>query len=69
MNLHKVALGVFEFNERAQACYRKCGFVDEGRFREEYFQDGRHWDVIRMSILRGEWEVLSSEAQVAVTQT
>jgi len=25
--------------------------------------------VIRMSILRGEWEVLSSEAQVAVTQT
>ena len=33
MNLHKVALGVFEFNERAQACYRKCGFVGEGRFR------------------------------------
>ncbi len=66
MNLHKVALGVFEFNERAQACYRKCGFVEEGRFREEYFQDGRYWDVIRMSILRGEWEVLSSEAQAAV---
>jgi RimJ/RimL family protein N-acetyltransferase len=58
INMHKVALGVFEFNERAMACYRKCGFVDEGRFREEYFQDGRYWDVVRMSILRGEWQGL-----------
>jgi RimJ/RimL family protein N-acetyltransferase len=62
MNLHKVMLGVFDFNERAQACYRKCGFVDEGRFREEYFQDGRYWDVIRMSILRREWQALQAPA-------
>jgi RimJ/RimL family protein N-acetyltransferase len=56
MNLNKVSLGVFEFNERAIACYRKCGFVEEGRLREEYYQDGRYWDVIRMSILRREYE-------------
>jgi RimJ/RimL family protein N-acetyltransferase len=66
MNLHKVALGVFEFNERGYACYRKCGFVDEGRFREEYFQDGRYWDVIRMSILRSEWRALHSMAEANV---
>lgn len=65
MNLHKVMLGVFEFNERAQACYKKCGFVDEGRLREEYFQDGRYWDVIRMSILRREWEALQATESVA----
>jgi RimJ/RimL family protein N-acetyltransferase len=65
MNLHKVMLGVFEFNERAYACYRKCGFVDEGRFREEYFQDGRYWDVIRMSILRREWDALQTKEEVA----
>jgi RimJ/RimL family protein N-acetyltransferase len=63
MNLHKVALGVFEFNERGYACYRKCGFVDEGRFREEYFQDGRYWDVIRMSILQSEWRALPGSAR------
>jgi RimJ/RimL family protein N-acetyltransferase len=63
MNLHKVALGVFEFNERAKACYRKCGFVEEGRFREEYFQDGQYWDVIRMSILRREWQALRGEVE------
>jgi RimJ/RimL family protein N-acetyltransferase len=67
MNLHKVALGVFEFNERAYACYRKCGFVDEGRFREEYFQNGRYWDVIRMSILRSEWRALHQSATSEVT--
>jgi RimJ/RimL family protein N-acetyltransferase len=66
MNLHKVALGVFEFNSRAQAVYRKCGFVEEGRFREEYYQDGRYWDVIRMSVLRREWEALHGSAKVAV---
>jgi RimJ/RimL family protein N-acetyltransferase len=66
MNLHKVALGVFEFNERAQACYRKCGFVDEGRFREEYYQDGRYWDVLRMSILKREWQKSQRSASAAV---
>jgi RimJ/RimL family protein N-acetyltransferase len=66
MNLHKVALGVFEYNERGQACYRKCGFVEEGRFREEYFQDGRYWDVIRMSILRSEWRAIQEAAKSEV---
>ena len=65
MNLHKVALGVFEFNERAQACYRKCGFVLEGRNREDYFQDGRYWDIIRMSVLDREFEALHGGAERA----
>ena len=56
MNLHKVALGVFEFNERGLAMYAKLGFVEEGRFRDNLFQDGRYWDLVRMSILRREYE-------------
>ena len=58
MNLHKVTLGVFEFNERALAMYTKLGFVEEGRFREDLFQDGRYWDLIRLSILRREYEAV-----------
>ncbi len=65
MNLHKVALGVFDFNERAQAVYRKVGFVEEGRSREDVYEDGRYVDVIRMSVLRREWEAL--RATVGVT--
>jgi len=58
MNLHKVTLGVFEFNGRGLAMYTKLGFVEEGRFREDLFQDGRYWDLIRMSILRREYEAV-----------
>jgi RimJ/RimL family protein N-acetyltransferase len=62
MNLHRVDLGVFEFNERAIACYRKCGFVEEGRRREAYYQDGRYWDIVSMSVLRREFEALHGAA-------
>ena len=34
LGLHRVALFVFEFNERAIRAYRRCGFVIEGRSRE-----------------------------------
>jgi len=62
MNLHRVSLGVFEFNERARAVYRKAGFTDEGRERDAYFQDGRYWDILRMSILEHEWRARHSGA-------
>jgi RimJ/RimL family protein N-acetyltransferase len=66
MNLNKVSLGVFETNDRAQAVYRKTGFVEEGRAREDYYQDGRYWDVVRMSVLRREWDALHGSATAAV---
>lgn len=69
MNLHKVSLGVFEFNPRGYAVYKKCGFVEEGRRREEVYQDGRYWDVIWMSILRDEFEALHGQASAAVSVT
>ena len=59
MNLNRVELGTFDFNERAQACYRKCGFVEEGRRREDRYIDGRYCDLLIMGILRREWEAAS----------
>jgi len=64
MNLNRVELGTFDFNERAQACYRKCGFVEEGRRREDRYIDGRYCDLVIMGILRREWEAASG-AQAA----
>jgi len=63
MNLNKVTLGVFDINPRARAVYDKLGFIEEGRSREEYFQDGRYVDVIRMSVLRREFEALYPPAE------
>ena len=55
LGLHRVALAVFEFNERAIRSYRRCGFVAEGASREAIWRDGRFWDEIQMSILEDEW--------------
>jgi RimJ/RimL family protein N-acetyltransferase len=56
LNLHRVALAVFEFNERAIRAYRSCGFIVEGRARQAIWRDGRWWDEITMSVLDEEWQ-------------
>jgi RimJ/RimL family protein N-acetyltransferase len=58
LGLHRVALFVFEFNERAIRTYRRCGFVIEGRSRESIYRDGRWWDELAMSVLESDWRAL-----------
>ena len=55
LGLHRIALQVFAFNERAIASYRKSGFVVEGRARDAILRGGRYWDELSMSILEDEW--------------
>lgn len=57
MNLNRVELFVYDFNARAQAAYRKCGFVEEGRRRQALYRRGAWHDLVVMSVLREEWEV------------
>ncbi len=56
LNLERVSLDVFEYNERAIHCYEKLGFTHEGRMREALHRDGRRWDMLYMGILREEWQ-------------
>jgi RimJ/RimL family protein N-acetyltransferase len=55
LGLHRIALSVFEFNERAIRAYATCGFLAEGRAREAVWRDGRWWDELWMSVLAAEW--------------
>jgi RimJ/RimL family protein N-acetyltransferase len=55
VGLHRIQLGVFSFNARAMAAYRKAGFVEEGRRREAIRHDGHWYDDVQMSILAREW--------------
>lgn len=55
MNIHKVKLHVFSYNERAIKSYEKCGFKVEGVLRQEIFRDGRYNDIIVMGILKEEF--------------
>jgi RimJ/RimL family protein N-acetyltransferase len=65
LNLHRVALSVFEYNARAIRCYEKCGFQHEGREREAFFRNGRYWDILRMSVLQREFAALTQNANGA----
>jgi len=58
LNLHRIGLSVFSFNERAIRSYRSCGFVVEGRAREAIWRDGRWWDEVSMSVLHSDWAAM-----------
>lgn len=58
LNLHRIELQVYDFNERAIRVYEKAGWVREGASRERHYHNGRFWDVINMAILRQEWDAL-----------
>jgi RimJ/RimL family protein N-acetyltransferase len=55
LHLHRVDLGVFDFNKGAIACYEKAGFIIEGKFRECRKIDGQYWSLLNMSILEEEY--------------
>ena len=55
LNLNNIKLDVVEFNERAIACYKKCGFKECGRRRKSEFVDGKYYDRLSMDILKEEF--------------
>lgn len=59
LRMERVWLDTDADNERAQAAYRKAGFVVEGRLRHVWFQDGVYADDLRMALLRDEWLALT----------
>jgi RimJ/RimL family protein N-acetyltransferase len=58
LNLNRVWLHVYEYNERAVRVYQKVGFRLEGRLRQDTFRDGKYWDTLVMGVLREEWEAV-----------
>jgi RimJ/RimL family protein N-acetyltransferase len=55
LQLHRLELYVFDFNEAAIVCYRRAGFSVEGRLRESRRVGGEYWSLYVMSLLESEW--------------
>ena len=51
LKLHRIDLGVHEFNKRAIRCYQKCGFEIEGLLRDSMKYQNKYWSAYNMSIL------------------
>ena len=46
--LHRIELGVFEFNTNAIKLYQRAGYKEIGRIPEFTYHQGRMWQDIRM---------------------
>ncbi|MHA1866354.1 MAG: GNAT family N-acetyltransferase [Candidatus Heimdallarchaeaceae archaeon] len=55
LNLNRIELEVFEFNQRAVHVYEKLGFKHIGRRRKARFYEGKYYDIILMDILIDEY--------------
>ncbi|WP_082235111.1 GNAT family N-acetyltransferase [Halobacillus massiliensis] len=55
LKLHKVSLGVFDFNEPAIHIYKKAGFQVDGCLRDHRRVNNNYWSLWEMSILEHEW--------------
>jgi len=60
LNMHRVSLGVFAYNQRALRAYEKVGFRMEGRTRKDTLREGQRADGLWMGILREEWEQMQN---------
>ncbi|MES2873712.1 MAG: GNAT family protein [Bacteroidota bacterium] len=58
LNLHRISLGVYDFNKNAIKCYEKCGFHTDGLLREITRYQDTYWSLVEMSILEHEWREL-----------
>ncbi|WP_097025959.1 GNAT family N-acetyltransferase [Clostridium peptidivorans] len=54
MNINKIRLSTFSFNERAKKSYEKCGFKVEGVLKDEIFKEGKYYNEIIMAAFREE---------------
>ncbi len=55
-NLRRLHLQAIASNAAAIRAYEKAGFVVEGRQREHAWVRGAYEDIVRMGLLRSEWE-------------
>jgi RimJ/RimL family protein N-acetyltransferase len=58
LELHRICLGVYDFNKAAIRCYQKAGLIIEGTNRDCLLFKDKWWSLVEMSILEAEWERL-----------
>ena len=54
LKLHRIDLGVFDFNLQAIKCYETCGFEIEGKHKDISRFGGKYWSVYNLSKINQE---------------
>ena len=58
LDLRRIQLNVYSFNEPAIRCYTSAGFVKEGLLRKSLKVGSEFWDTVVMAVLKEEWDQL-----------
>lgn len=61
LNFNSINLEVMDFNKRGISCYKKCGFKEMGRRRENLWLNGKYHDELLMDILKSEFDEMGKE--------
>lgn len=62
MKLHRISLGVYDYNLSALKCYQSAGFKIEGTMRDILLYNDKWWSLIEMGILEDEWKHIKENA-------
>jgi RimJ/RimL family protein N-acetyltransferase len=65
LKLHRISLGVYDFNQAAIKCYLKAGFQQEGVLRDVVKHVDEFWTLIEMGILEDEWRALQTGTEAS----
>jgi RimJ/RimL family protein N-acetyltransferase len=50
MNLRKLRINIFDYNERAKHVLGSLGFVEEGKLAQEFYREGQYHDIVILSV-------------------
>lgn len=67
LGLHRIALGVYSFNEAAIRAYNRAGMQREGCSRDVLRYEDEYWSLVEMSMLKAEWQALHPVQVAAAT--
>ena len=68
LGLRKLNAEVLASNLRSLEMHKKIGFIEEGRFRDHFFDGESNVDVVRFGILHEEWPHAKGNLQDRISQ-
>lgn len=60
LNLNKLNCEVFTFNDSVIKMHEKFGFRREAYYRQHCYKNGKYHDVIRLGLLKDEWNMIKN---------
>lgn len=67
LKLHRISLGVYDFNVSAIKCYQRAGMMIEGTQRDVLRFKDKWWSLIELSILEKEWALRQAQCDNATS--